>query len=169
MPFLTALYFNCRMLSLPRNLPLPTAPAFLYNDNTVQYDLGIEVNVLCSLGVDIQLKCALSSSILHKHFYILCVYLLNISLLPFTLSTHVLYLLLLTISLFSFCSGYDWPWNPLHVLPGYAGSRYHDFHHENFVGNYSSTFIWWDWLFGTDGAYREKQKLIQKEMNKKCK
>uniref|UniRef100_A0A8C4RAU0 Methylsterol monooxygenase 1 n=1 Tax=Eptatretus burgeri TaxID=7764 RepID=A0A8C4RAU0_EPTBU len=66
-------------------------------------------------------------------------------------------------------SGYDWPWNPLHVLPGYAGSRYHDFHHENFVGNYSSTFIWWDWLFGTDGAYREKQKLVQKEMNKKCK
>jgi len=58
-------------------------------------------------------------------------------------------------------SGYDVPYlNPLHLIPGYAGARFHDFHHYNFVGNYSSTFIWWDWLLGTDFQYREhKAKL----------
>ncbi|XP_065185659.1 methylsterol monooxygenase 1-like [Sycon ciliatum] len=52
-------------------------------------------------------------------------------------------------------SGYDFPLNPLHLIPGYAGARYHDFHHKNFTGNYGSTFIWWDWYFGTDGEYKQ--------------
>lgn len=56
-------------------------------------------------------------------------------------------------------SGYDVPYiNVLHLLPFYAGSRFHDFHHYNFVGNYSSTFRWWDILFGTDAQYKEYQK-----------
>lgn len=59
-------------------------------------------------------------------------------------------------------SGYDFPYfNPLHLLPGYAGARFHDFHHMNFNGNYASTFIWWDWLFGTDKQYREYVKSQQ--------
>ncbi|XP_055327770.1 methylsterol monooxygenase 1-like [Paramacrobiotus metropolitanus] len=53
-------------------------------------------------------------------------------------------------------SGYDIPWiNPFHLVPGYAGARYHDFHHQNFTGNYASTFTWWDKLFGTDRQYNE--------------
>jgi len=53
-------------------------------------------------------------------------------------------------------SGYDVPYlNPFHLIPGYAGSRFHDFHHYNFNGNYSSTFFWWDWLMGTDEQYKE--------------
>lgn len=53
-------------------------------------------------------------------------------------------------------SGYDVPFlNPMHLLPGYAGARFHDFHHYNFVGNYSSTFVWWDRLLGTDQQYKE--------------
>lgn len=53
-------------------------------------------------------------------------------------------------------SGYDIPYiNPMHLIPGYAGVRFHDFHHYNFVGNYSSTFFWWDWLLGTDQQYKE--------------
>lgn len=64
-------------------------------------------------------------------------------------------------------SGYDVPFlNPMHILPGYAGARFHDFHHYNFVGNYSSTFIWWDKLCGTDVQYHEhqaKQKLKDKK------
>ena len=53
-------------------------------------------------------------------------------------------------------SGYDFPYlNPLHLIPGYAGARFHDFHHQNFNGNYSSSFKWWDWLFGTDRQYKE--------------
>lgn len=78
-------------------------------------------------------------------------------------------------------SGYDFPYlNPLHLIPGYAGkkflgginffalflsipvsclstpgTRFHDFHHRNFLGNYGSTFIWWDWIFSTDQQYKE--------------
>ncbi|XP_025033001.1 methylsterol monooxygenase 1-like [Python bivittatus] len=51
-------------------------------------------------------------------------------------------------------NGYDIPLNPLHLLPFYAGACFHDFHHMNFIGNYSSTFTWWDKLFGTDSQYR---------------
>jgi methylsterol monooxygenase len=62
-------------------------------------------------------------------------------------------------------SGYDFPYlNPLHLIPGYAGARFHDFHHKNFIGNYSSSFVWWDWLFGTDKQYKEyltQQKKIE--------
>ncbi len=46
------------------------------------------------------------------------------------------------------------------------GARFHDFHHYNFHGNYSSTFTWWDKLCGTDIQYKEfcaKQKELKKE------
>ncbi|XP_004414895.1 PREDICTED: methylsterol monooxygenase 1-like [Odobenus rosmarus divergens] len=63
-------------------------------------------------------------------------------------------------------SGYDIPLNPLNLIPFYAGSRHHDFHHMNFIGNYASTFTWWDRIFGTDSqfiAYNEKMKKIEKK------
>ncbi|XP_046947763.1 methylsterol monooxygenase 1 isoform X2 [Lynx rufus] len=63
-------------------------------------------------------------------------------------------------------SGYDIPLNPLNLIPFYAGSRHHDFHHMNFVGNYASTFTWWDRIFGTDSqfiAYNEKMKKVGKK------
>lgn len=63
-------------------------------------------------------------------------------------------------------SGYDIPLNPLHLIPFYAGSRHHDFHHMNFIGNYASTFTWWDRIFGTDAqynAYNEKRKRLRKD------
>ncbi|XP_029140659.1 methylsterol monooxygenase 1-like, partial [Protobothrops mucrosquamatus] len=60
-------------------------------------------------------------------------------------------------------SGYDIPLNPLHLLPFYAGSRFHDFHHTNFNGNYSSTFTWWDKLFGTDSQYNSYKGKMKKE------
>ncbi|KAK7878307.1 hypothetical protein WMY93_031126 [Mugilogobius chulae] len=50
-------------------------------------------------------------------------------------------------------SGYDVPLNPMHLIPFYAGARFHDFHHMNFVGNYASTFTWWDKLLNTDNQY----------------
>jgi len=53
-------------------------------------------------------------------------------------------------------SGYDIPWiNPLHLIPGYGGSRYHDFHHYNFNGNYAPTFRFWDWYCGTDQDWKK--------------
>ncbi|KAL6466886.1 hypothetical protein MHYP_G00246900 [Metynnis hypsauchen] len=63
-------------------------------------------------------------------------------------------------------SGYDIPLNPLHLIPFYAGARFHDFHHMNFVGNYGSTFTWWDRLFNTDSQYNkysEKQAVKKDE------
>ena len=38
------------------------------------------------------------------------------------------------------------------------GSRFHDFHHFNFVGNYAPTFRWWDWMMGTDEQWQEHEK-----------
>jgi len=51
-------------------------------------------------------------------------------------------------------AGYYFPYfNPLYLLPFYGGAPMHDFHHKNFIGNYGSTFTYWDWLFGTDAQY----------------
>ncbi|XP_064644357.1 methylsterol monooxygenase 1-like [Lineus longissimus] len=56
-------------------------------------------------------------------------------------------------------SGYDIPYlNIFHLIPFYGGAKFHDFHHMNFNGNYSSTFTWWDKIFGTDAQYKEYQK-----------
>jgi len=45
--------------------------------------------------------------------------------------------------------GYSFPHNPLHMLPFYGGAVAHDLHHKTFTCNYSSTFTYWDRLFGT--------------------
>ncbi|XP_071103180.1 methylsterol monooxygenase 1-like [Haliotis cracherodii] len=53
-------------------------------------------------------------------------------------------------------SGYYFPYlNPFHLCPFYAGAKFHDFHHKNFIGNYGSTFTWWDKIFGTDSQYND--------------
>ena len=50
------------------------------------------------------------------------------------------------------------------------GARFHDFHHRNFIGNYGSTFLWWDWLFGTDQQYKEfLSKQAEEELTDKKK
>ena len=46
------------------------------------------------------------------------------------------------------------------------GARFHDFHHMNFNGNYASSFLWWDWLLGTDKQYREFLKSTQNGVEK---
>jgi len=53
-------------------------------------------------------------------------------------------------------SGYFVPLNIFYLIPGYGGSPFHDFHHQNFTGNYGASFIWWDKILGTD---REAMKL----------
>lgn len=59
-------------------------------------------------------------------------------------------------------SGYDLPYSPRRWIPGYGGAEFHDHHHRIHSGNYASTFIWTDWLYGTDQAY----KLWRKATNK---
>lgn len=58
-------------------------------------------------------------------------------------------------------NGYDFPWSPNNWVPFWGGAKFHDFHHERFTGNYSSTFIVWDAVFGTDRKYRDR--LAQRE------
>ncbi|KXS16075.1 hypothetical protein M427DRAFT_123004 [Gonapodya prolifera JEL478] len=61
-------------------------------------------------------------------------------------------------------SGYDFPWSLRRFLPFVGGADFHDFHHMNFLGNYSSTFRWWDWIFGTDASYNQwKAKVAAEE------
>jgi methylsterol monooxygenase len=82
-------------------------------------------------------------------------------------------------------SGYEIPYiNVMHLIPGYAGlssfstkskiaddfvfagAKFHDFHHFNFLGNYASTFSWWDRLMGTDKQYREYLTKVEEEKKK---
>ncbi len=54
-------------------------------------------------------------------------------------------------------SGYSFPWNPSHLVPGYGGVEYHDFHHARFRGNYSGFLGYLDGIFGSySPGYRER-------------
>eukprot|EP00898_Chlorokybus_atmophyticus_P007930 jgi/Chlat1/8138/Chrsp75S07600 len=58
--------------------------------------------------------------------------------------------------------GYDFPWSPSRFLPLYGGADFHDYHHRLLYtksGNYSSTFVYMDWLFGSDKGYRTLKRL----------
>jgi len=66
-------------------------------------------------------------------------------------------------------SGYHFPWSPSNFLPLYGGSDFHDYHHRVLYtksGNYASTFVYMDWLFGTDKDYRKAKAMEEKEGNK---
>ncbi|KAK3339367.1 hypothetical protein B0H65DRAFT_511589 [Neurospora tetraspora] len=60
-------------------------------------------------------------------------------------------------------SGYDFPFSLCHILPFWAGAEHHDVHHERFIGNYASSFRWWDYCLDTEAgeeaakARREKK------------
>jgi len=61
-------------------------------------------------------------------------------------------------------SGYDFPWSLQHIIPFWSGADHHDFHHMAFTNNYSTSFRWWDHLFGTDDkylAYKAKLKKVK--------
>jgi sterol desaturase/sphingolipid hydroxylase (fatty acid hydroxylase superfamily) len=46
------------------------------------------------------------------------------------------------------------PLSMFNILPGMDCSCAHDFHHSHNVGNFGGFFMHWDWLCGTDAAYR---------------
>ncbi|KAI8917768.1 hypothetical protein DFJ77DRAFT_457758 [Powellomyces hirtus] len=54
-------------------------------------------------------------------------------------------------------AGYDFPWALHHWVPFLGGPAFHDHHHETFKGNYSSSFVIWDWLFGMDASYNAQR------------
>lgn len=49
-------------------------------------------------------------------------------------------------------SGYEFPWSLHHFLPFWAGAEHHDVHHEKFIGNYASSFRWWDFCLDTEAG-----------------
>ncbi|KAJ5328683.1 hypothetical protein N7452_009073 [Penicillium brevicompactum] len=61
-------------------------------------------------------------------------------------------------------SGYEFPWSLHHFLPVWAGADHHDLHHEKFIGNYASSFRWWDYLLDTeytpDALKRRREKKV---------
>ncbi|KAJ3278479.1 C-4 sterol methyl oxidase [Borealophlyctis nickersoniae] len=63
-------------------------------------------------------------------------------------------------------SGYDFPWALRKILPFWGGADFHDYHHMAFVGNYSSTFRHWDWIFGTDKGYNQWKERVETEGKK---
>lgn len=70
-------------------------------------------------------------------------------------------------------SGYEFPWSLHHFLPFWAGADHHDDHHHYFLGNYASSFRWWDAILGTnpksarhnkgENEYKRQQKLAKGE------
>lgn len=63
-------------------------------------------------------------------------------------------------------SGYEFPYSLHHFLPFWAGAEHHDTHHEKFIGNYSSSFRWWDYALdtesGPEAAKRRREKKLAK-------
>ncbi len=67
-------------------------------------------------------------------------------------------------------SGYEFPWSLHHFLPFWAGAEHHDVHHERFIGNYSSSFRWWDYVLdtesGPEAAKKRRERRLAKEGKK---
>ncbi|WKA00984.1 hypothetical protein VitviT2T_019295 [Vitis vinifera] len=62
--------------------------------------------------------------------------------------------------------GYHFPFSLSNFIPLYGGANFHDYHHRVLYtksGNYSSTFVYMDWIFGTDKGYRKLQALKRYE------
>ena len=53
-------------------------------------------------------------------------------------------------------SGYDFPWSLNKFLPFWAGAEHHDLHHHYFIGNYASSFRWWDYCLDTEAGPEAK-------------
>lgn len=63
-------------------------------------------------------------------------------------------------------SGYDFPWSLNHFLPFWAGAAHHDLHHHYFIGNYASSFRWFDYVLGTESgpvAKRQRERRNRKD------
>jgi len=55
-------------------------------------------------------------------------------------------------------SGYDLPWSPHRWIPFWGGAMFHDKHHSDVLGNYSSTFTWWDKMCNTAISEKKSKK-----------
>ena len=63
-------------------------------------------------------------------------------------------------------SGYEFPFSLHHFLPFWAGADHHDTHHEKFIGNYASSFRWWDKLLDTESSPAAVKRRREKKLAK---
>ena len=61
-------------------------------------------------------------------------------------------------------SGYDFPWSLRRILPFWAGADHHDLHHEKFIGNYASSFRWWDYCLDTEAGLDASKKRRERKL-----
>ncbi|RMJ20016.1 hypothetical protein CDV36_000349 [Fusarium kuroshium] len=61
-------------------------------------------------------------------------------------------------------SGYDFPWSLRHFVPFWAGADHHDLHHEKFIGNYASSFRWWDYCLDTEAGLEASRRRRHKKL-----
>lgn len=61
-------------------------------------------------------------------------------------------------------SGYDFPWSLRRILPFWAGADHHDLHHEKFIGNYASSFRWWDKILDTEATQEARKRRRDKKL-----
>ncbi|ODV96393.1 hypothetical protein PACTADRAFT_49752 [Pachysolen tannophilus NRRL Y-2460] len=69
-------------------------------------------------------------------------------------------------------SGYEFPISLHHFLPFWAGAEHHDEHHHHFIGNYASSFRFWDFVLDTEAGLTAKQsreKKMKSSAEKKAK
>ena len=66
-------------------------------------------------------------------------------------------------------SGYDLPWSLHKIFPFWGGADFHDVHHEKFIGNYSSSFRWWDYMMDTESGPEAAKKRRERKMAKQGK
>lgn len=80
--------------------------------------------------------------------------------------TWLLWVILRVVETVDAHSGYRFPFSPFSLLPFQGGSERHFFHHSHNIGSYGSFFNYWDYITGTDRAFREFQKNEQQQHNK---
>ncbi|KAJ4300392.1 C-4 sterol methyl oxidase [Collariella sp. IMI 366227] len=80
------------------------------------------------------------------------------------LATMYLWIVLRLFQAIDAHSGYDFPWSLRHILPFWAGADHHDLHHERFIGNYASSFRWWDYCLDTEAGEAASKKRREKKL-----
>ncbi|CAK7239002.1 MAG: C-4 sterol methyl oxidase [Sporothrix thermara] len=80
------------------------------------------------------------------------------------LATMYIWIILRLFQAIDSHSGYDFPWSLRHFLPFWAGAEHHDLHHEKFIGNYASSFRWWDFCLDTEAGAEASKKRREKKL-----
>ncbi|KAI9670913.1 MAG: Methylsterol monooxygenase 1 [Caeruleum heppii] len=63
-------------------------------------------------------------------------------------------------------SGYDFPWSLRNIMPFWGGADWHDDHHKYFIGNYSSSFRYWDIMMDTVAGPEARAKRLARKQAK---